>query len=495
MDELKVDGQIGRAAMCADMDRKTARKYVALGVMPSETARPRHWRTREDPFAGHWNEIEAMLVEAPGLEAKTVFEAMRDKYPEHYDDGQLRTLQRQIRRWRASSGGEREIVLAQRHVPGEAFQLDFTDASTLAVRIGEEPFPHMLCVVTLPASNWRWATVCASESMAALRRGLQRAIVQLARVPKWLQTDNSTAATHRPAAPEKAGSDGAIDSVKKRPFNEEYLALARHYGLDVRTTEVGAKEQNGDVEASNGATKRSLEQALLLRGSRDFADRDAWQLFIDDALRKANLRKSKAIEAELAVMKAVSAEKLPEYVEHRVRVSEWSTVRVKRCSYSVPSRLMHHWVTARVFEDRIEIWYDAKLELACERLRGENQSRVDYRHIVWTLTRKPGGFARYVYREQMFPSVAFRKAYDALQESAPGIKGDTEYLRVLHLAATTVEADVEAALELLLSAQERPLFDAVKELVSGARTPAMPTMVAPIVDLTTYDRLLAEVGT
>jgi hypothetical protein len=495
MDELNKHGMMGRAAMCTGMDRKTARKYVAAGEMPSAAAKARHWRTREDPFVEHWSEIEAMLVAAPGLEAKTIFDALAGKYPGQYDDGQLRTLQRRIRRFRAKSGGEREIVLAQRHIPGEAFQLDFTYATELAVRVANEPFAHMLCVVTLPYSNWRWATVCSSESLAALRRGLQRAIVQLGRVPTWLQTDNSTAATHRVPVPAKAGDPGDADSVKTRRFNEEYLATARHYGLDVRTTEVGAKEQNGDVEASNGATKRSLEQALLLRGSREFDDREAWQTFVDDALRKANSRKAKALEVELATMREVRVEKLPEYVEQRVCVSEWSTVRVKQCSYSVPSRLMHHWVNVRLFEERIEVWFDGSLELTCERLRGKKQSCIDYRHIVWTLTRKPGGFARYVYREQMFPSVTFRKAYDAIQTTTPGVKGDTEYLRVLHLAATTLESEVETALELLLSERRAPGFDLVKELVAGTRIASVPEMSAFVVDLSAYDNLLAEVGT
>jgi hypothetical protein len=495
MDELNKHGMIGRASMCAGMDRKTARKYVVTGEMPSATAKPRHWRTREDPFIEHWREIEAMLVAEPGLDAKTVFDALVDKYPGRYDDGQLRTLQRRIRRWRATSGGDREVVLAQRHVPGEAFQLDFTYATELAVTLGNEPFGHLLCVVTLPYSNWRWATVCTSESLAALRRGLQRAIAQLGRVPKWLQTDNSTAATHR--LPVRGNPETPVDdeSAKKRRFNEEYLALARHYGLDVRTTEVGEKEQNGDVEASNGATKRALEQALLLRGGRDFEDREAWQTFVDDVVRKANHRKAKALQVELAAMREVRVEKLPEYVDQRVCVSEWSTVRVKQCSYSVPSRLMHHWVTVRLFEERIEVWFEGSLVLSCDRLRGKNQSRVDYRHIVWTLTRKPGGFARYVYREQMFPTVTFRKAYDAIQREVPGVKGDTEYLRVLHLAATTLESDVEAALELLLSSRKPPRFDSIKELVAGTRITTVPDMPALVVDLATYDNLLDEVGT
>ena len=145
-------------------------------------------------------------------------------------------------------------------------------------------------------------------------------------------------------------------------------------------------------------------------------------------------------------MRELDVEKLPEYVEEQVRVSDWSTVRVKHCAYSVPSRLIGEWVRVRVFEDRLEVHFADALQLACERLRGRNLHRIDYRHVIWSLVRKPGAFARYVYREEMFPSLVFRRAYDAIQTPHHGIKGDLEYLRILHLAASTMEADVEAAL-------------------------------------------------
>lgn len=102
--------------------------------------------------------------------------------------------------------------------------------------------------------------------MAALRQGLQRALFQLGRVPAWHQTDNSTSATHN--LPKSASSTSG------RTFNDEYMAMMKHFGMKPRTTEVGAKEQNGDVEASNGALKRALEQSLLVRGSREFASVD-----------------------------------------------------------------------------------------------------------------------------------------------------------------------------------------------------------------------------
>ena len=490
MEEMSKHGHIGQAAMKADMDRSTARKYVAAGKLPSELEQPRGWRTREDPFAEHWPEIEARLRATPELEAKTLFGLLQEQYPGRYEDGQLRTLQRHVKQWRAAHGPEREVVLAQQHRPGEAAQTDFTHATELGVTIAGQVFVHLLCVFVLPYSNWQWATVCLSESMAALRKGVQRALFQLGRVPRFHQTDCSTAATHR--IPDGQAAHGA---GSQRRFNVEYVALMQHFGMTPRTIEPGEKEQNGDVEASNGAIKRRLEQALLVRGSRDFESVEAWQAFVDATLRKANANRGRRVAEDLAAMRELTVAKLPEYVEEDVLVSEWSTVRVKHCAYSVPSRLMGEWVRVRIFEDRIEVQFAGEVQLACERLRGRNLRRIDYRHVIWSLVRKPGGFARYVYREEMFPSRVFREAYDAICAAQPGTKGDLEYCRILHLAATTMEADVEAALVALQTAGTPVTAAAVKALVKT--TPAsidVPALAPPAVDLADYDALLVEVA-
>jgi hypothetical protein len=329
--------------------------------------------------------------------------------------------------------------------------------------------------------------VCASESLAALRRGVQRALFQLGRVPRYHQTDNSTAATHKiPDGEAECFEDG------KRPFNEGYLAVMRHYGMKPRTTEVGAKEQNGDVEAGHGALKRRLEQALLVRVSRDFEGVDAWQAFVDEVARKANKGRGKRVAEDLAAMRELDVAKLPEYVEEDVCVSEWSTVRVRHNAYSVPSRLKGEEVRVRIYEERIEVYFADELQLACERLRGRNGRRIDYRHVIWSLVRKPGGFARYVYREEMFPSLAFREAYDAIQTVKPGTKGDLEYLRILLLAASTMESEVVTALALLKMAGKPITAQAVRELVATSAPIDVPNLASAPVDLAEYDALLAQ---
>jgi hypothetical protein len=441
----------------------------------------RTWRTRSDPFEEDWPEILSQLEGAPELEAKALFEDLCERYPGRYGEGQVRTLQRRVKQWRAMHGPEQVLFFEQRHRPGEAIQTDFTHAGVLGITIGGEAFPHQLCHSVLPYSNWEWATVARSESLLALKRGIQATVFRLGRVTEFLQTDNSSAATH------DLGSG-------KREFNEEYLALVRHLGMKPRTTAIGEKEQNGDIEAMNNAFKRRLEQHLLLRGSRDFASVEAYEAWMQGIAEKANRPRSKRLAEELAVMAVLEVHRLPEYRELTVRVTKGATVRVKNNTYTVPSRLKGELVRVRVYEDRLEIFYGGVRQLTVERLIGEGGHRVNYRHIVWSMVRKPGAFERYRYREALFPRPVFRQAYEVLAEAhATTRAADLEYLRILLFAASTMESEVETGLSLLLEAGELPSWERVKTLV-GTEETQIPQVTIPEPDLASYDSLLVEVA-
>ncbi len=480
MEEMEKHGSQGLAALKSGMHRHTAAKYLNSGKVPSELKTLRAYRTREDRFAEDWEStLLPMLEAAPELEAKALFEWLCEREPERYEEGQLRTLQRKVRRWRAESGPPKEVFFPQEHVPGEAMQTDFTHGDELGVTIEGQAFSRLLCHPVLPYSNWEWVTVCRSESIAAIRRGVQEAVFKLGRVPKWHQTDNSSAATHSL-------------STGKRGFNDEYAALIRHLGMKPRTTGVGKKEQNGDVEAANGALKRRLKQHLLLRGSRDFESVGAYEAWVQSMVEKANGLRRRRLADELSEMNQLRVSKLPEFSEVETRVSKASTVRVKRNIYSVPSRLIGEVVKARVYDDRIEVYFAGTLQLRCERLAGKSEPRIDYRHVIWSLARKPGAFQRYRYRDAMYPSLVFRRAYDVLHGALSARAADIEYLRLLLLAASTMEADVEAALLLSLEVEMTPSADAIKAII-GEDAPEVPKMPPPSVDLREYDALLQHV--
>lgn len=193
-------------------------------------------------------------------------------------------------------------------------------------------------------------------------------------------------------------------------------------------------------------------------------------------------------------MKELQVSGLPEYRELRdVMVTSWSTIRVLKNSYSVPSRLIGERVMVRAYDDRLSVFYLGKHQVDVERLLGENKHRINYRHVIWWLVRKPGAFQRYRYREEMFPTVTFRRAYDFLCEELTESSADLHYLRILHLAASTMEHEVELALVMFLDQRQRPTFDEVKALVAPEK-PAVPVLAPLAPDLKSYDTLLVSSG-
>jgi hypothetical protein len=479
MEEYQKTGKLLKASLRADLDPKTARKYLRAGKLPSQLRVEHSWRTRPDPFTQDWPQARAMLEDAPELEAKALFEWLCERHPDSYHEGQLRTFQRRVRQWRALEGPPKEVYFPQEHEPGVRLETDFTWMNRLRITLNGEAFAHLLCHCVLAYSNWEWAVVCQSESMLALKKGLQATLLRLGRVAKEHWTDHSTAATHAIGS----GQDGAWG------FNKKYLDMMAHFGMKPRTIQVGKPHEDGDVESGNGVLKRRIEQHLLLRGHRDFDGLEAYESFVEGVMEKANRLRQKRLAEELAVMRVLDVRLLPEYVEEQPRVTAWSTVQIGGNSYSVPSRLKGEKVKARVYEDHIEVYYHGVHQLSMPRVTGEGKHAINYRHVIDWLVRKPGAFRHYRYREDMFPSGQFRWAYDALCEACSERVADLEYLRILQHAARTMESEVEKALVRLRAEGMVPRWDAVFQLVPGPRG-QFPEVARLVVNLAEYDHLL-----
>jgi hypothetical protein len=449
------------AAAVAGMSVRSAREWQH-GPLPSEARPPRHWRTRADPFEGVWDEIVVPLLRDDHhrqLEAPTLLAVLRERVPGRFDDRHVRSLQRRVHLWRALHGPGRDVVFAQDHPFGREAAFDFTHATELGVTIAGAALAHLYFVLVLPASRWFWIGLAFGETFEAMLAGIQGALWDLGGAPVVLRSDNLSAATHE------------LLRTRGRGLTRRYQALLTHYGLTSTRINPGASQENGAVESRNGWFKSDVAQALLVRGDRDFPDLAAYRVFLE-AVRQRRLAQGALarLAEERPHLRALPAAPLPAWTSVPVRVSRWSTIEVGKRFYSVPSRLIGARVEARLCPDVVEVRYRDHLTETLPRLHGAPTARINYRHIIWSLVRKPGAFARYRYREELFPTLVFRRAYDALC-AHHGTRADVEYVRVLHLAASTLEADVAAALETLLAR-------------GGAFDVGRP-------DLDTYDRLLA----
>jgi Mu transposase, C-terminal domain len=469
------------AASKAGMDVKTARKYLRARRLPSEMKTERHWRTRQDGFAEVWPEIREQLRTNRALEAKTVLAALQRQYPERFSDGQLRTLQRRIKHWRATEGPAQEVYFVQEHRAGELCESDFTHLTELRITIGGQAFAHMLYHFVLTYSNWETGTICQSESFASLSEGLQNALWELGGVPLLHRTDRMTAAVNNLSA--------------EAEFQKSYQALLRHYDLEGRKIQTGQPNENGDIEQRHYRLRRAMEQSLLLRGGRDFGTVEEYRSFLGKLFEQLNSGRRTRLAEEMEQLRPLPERRLESAKRVRVRVNSGSLIAVGRNSYSVNSRLIGEIVEARVFSDYLEVWYGGHKVDQLPRLHGRTNYRVDYRHIIDWLVRKPGAFANYRYREHLFPTSRFRKAYDLLKEVMPN-RCDRRYLQILEVAAKEGEARVDDALRLLLASERGQQTITDKEVFEQflkrcEQAPEIADVPIPEVSLIGFDQLLS----
>jgi len=467
-----------QAAARAGMSVRTLRTYERGGKLPSEITPPRDYRTRVNPFEADWPWITAQLERDAALQATTLFALLATQDPTRYAAGQVRTLQRQIALWRAQHGPDKEVMFAQIHEPGVAAQSDFTHMSDLGVTIGGVAFAHLLFHLVFIYSNVEAISICMSESFEALAEGIERCLWSLGGVPREHRTDHLSAAL-RP-----------LDVDGRAQATARYGALLAHYGMDPTTNNVGVAHKNGDIEQSHRRFKDAVDQALRVRGQRDFPTRAAYRDFLDELVRQRNVTRQARWTEERATLRPLPATPLGLCRELRVPVSHFSTIQVLRNTYSVPSRLIGTTLTVRVRAETIEAYQGTQHLFSAPRLVGERQHRIDYRHVIWSLVRKPGAFAHYRFRDDLFPRLVFRQAYDQLQETLPA-RADRDYVRLLHLAAATSESEVVATIERLRAERRVPTFDAVRDLLRPPRATAIPQLSPVRLDLSVYDRLLA----
>jgi hypothetical protein len=449
MNKIKKHNQIIAAAK-AGMNVKTARKYLRIGKLPSELKKVRKYRTRKDPFLKHWSEIETMLESAPELQATTLLPYLMGKYPGYYSDKQLRCLQKKLKIWRAEHGKDKPVIFLQNILPGRQSQSDWTNMNQLDICLGGKPYPHLLFHFMLPYSRWESFTICHSESFDSLALGFERAVWELGGVLPEHRTDNLSAATKR-----CGGS---------REFTERWEELLAHYNVKPSRNNPGVSHENGSVEKSHDTFKQTVNQHLLLRGSRNFIDLKDYELFLTNIKEKRNSSRKERLAEELDHLQELPHRKWNAPTILPVRVNPSSVVTILSIPYSVPSRLISYSLKAYVYAEEIELYYGNKCLQKMPRVH--QGYAIDYRHIIDSLVRKPGAFAGYQYHESLFPRPVFRRVYDQLTGLYPS-KGHKIYLKILQLAKMYGELDVAAALAILLESATEATIDNITALLDN----------------------------
>ena len=446
--------------------------------------KPPRERRRPDPLLAIWDsEIVPMLKAAPGLRSVAIFEEMGRRHP-GLPSRVRRTMERRIRAWRADHGPEQEVIFRQTHEPGRMGLSDFTDMADLAITIAGQPLEHRLYHFRLVYSGFEHAhVILGGESYVALAEGLQNALWALGGAPSEHRSDSLSAAFRN------------LDADARKDLTTRYDALCAHYGMEPTRNNTGVAHENGSIESSHGHLKKTVEDAVLMRGARDFCDLAAYRRFIDEVSGRHNAKFGPRIDLERASLQALPARRTVDFEETLVTVTSSSGFVLRRVFYTTPSRLIGHRLRARLYDDRLDLYLGSTLQMTLPRGRakanGAHDHVIDYRHIIHSLRRKPMALMGLVYRDKLFPRQAYSRAFDALVAALPARMACRITVELLALAhERACEAELAERLTQDLDAGLLPDMKALRELFTPD-IQALPDVVVTMTPLSAYDELAA----
>ena len=469
------------AAAKAGFSPSTAYRLDKDPRLPSHKKAPRG-RRRPDPLASVWDsEIVPLLQTAPSLRPVALFEEIIRRHPE-LGTGIRRTLERRIRSWRALHGPEQEVIFRQVHEPGRMGLSDFTDMAELAITVAGQPLDHRPYHFRLAYSGFEHAhVVLGGESYIALAEGLQNALWALGGAPREHRSDSLSAAFRN------------LDRDAREDLTRRYDALCTHYGMEPSRNNTGIAHENGSIESVHGHLKKVIEDALLLRGARDFADLSAYRRFIDEVVGRRNGRLIPRIAVERAVLQELPDRRTADYEDAIVTVTSTSGFVLRKVFYSVPSRLIGHRLRVRLYDDRLEVYLGGTHQMTLPRGRAHPNGRhghvVDYRHVIHSLRRKPMALMGLVYRDQLFPRQAYARAFEAMVGQLPVRTACRTMVDLLALAhERACEAELAARLDADLDAGRLPDLKSLRVLFSPDAG-AVPEIVVSYAPLSAYEEL------
>jgi hypothetical protein len=451
--------------------------------LPSQRKAPRG-RRRPDPLAPYWDtDIVPILKAAEGIRVIGVLDELRRRHPD-LNPNIRRTLERRISVWRALNGPEQDVIFRQEHEPGRLGLSDFTDATALKITIAGQPLGHRLYHFRLAFSGFEHASVVlGGESFVALAEGLQNALWALGGAPKEHRSDSLSAAFRN------------LTADAQQDLTQRYQSLVRHYEMEPSRNNTGIAHENGSIESAHGHLKQALEDALLLRGTRDFADLDAYRAFVDEIVGRRNANNRKRIELERTKLRDLPQRRTTDFEEKVIPVTSSGGFILRRVFYTVPSRLVGHRLRVRIFDDRLECFLGATPVVMLRRGQPVSGSKgghvVDYRHVIHALRRKPMALLNLVYRDRLFPRPAYKRTFEALRErcgDGHACKLAVELLMLAHERAC--EAELADALDADLDAGRLPDLAALHARFRPEQTP-IPSVAVELVPLNAYNELAA----
>ena len=418
------------AAAKAGISVRSGRR-IEQGQHQPQRGRPHDWRTRKDPLAEVWeSELVPLLARQPNLQATSLLEYLQEHYGERYGVSVLRTLQRRVQQWKATSGPAKTVVFDLEHHPGEMGLSDFTHFKQGEITIQGQALRYLFYHYRLAYSGWQYVQVIqGGESFVALSEGLQNALWQCGGSPREHRTDSLSAAYRN------------LGKRTPNDLTQFYENLCAHYQLKPTRNNRGIAHENGAIEASHGHFKNRLHQALLLRGSFDFDSVPEYQEFVEQVVSRLNRGCQERFEQERAHLQSLPRYRHADYEAISAKVSTRSAIQVRCITYTVPSQLIGRRILIHLHHDRLVgfLGHQEVFELPRLYVPPKNPKRrarcVNYRHVIDSLRLKPRAFLHCSWQQELLPDDNYRQLWQQMSQDFERYSAARMMTEALYLAA------------------------------------------------------------
>ncbi len=372
-----------------------------------------------------------MLEQAPQLEPQTLLLHLEQIHPGHEWFRRQRTLQRRVEQWRALHGPFQEVMFLQEHRAGVLGISDFTLLKGDPITVAGVVMEHRLFHFRLPFCGWGHVEVIhGGESFVALSEALQNALALCGGVPAEHRTDSLSACFRN--------RDGSYAG----DYTSRYRELCAHLGVVATRNNRGVAHENGAIEGSHRHWTRRLEQQLIKRGSREFATEAEYRQLVAKVTTTLNQRPSvqQKLSIERLHLRPLPVVRFADYEPLVVRVRSTSTIEVRSITYSVPSRLIGHQLTVHLRHDRLDLFLRSQFIETLPRLHARKGHkgplrRIDFRHVIESLRRKPRALLRAELQSDLLPGPGWQKLWRQLLAALQPEEAAKVMVDALHVAA------------------------------------------------------------
>jgi transposase len=420
----------------------------------------------------------------PRKQRHTIMRVFKRLQKEQSYKGSYNSVKRYVNRKKEEMKKRKESFLPLAHPPGHA-QVDFGKFKYYDAL--ERGYKGYALIVSFPCSNTGWMQVFPSENQECLLTGLKRIFYHIGGIPVRARCDNMTTAV--------------VNILKgtERVITDGFHRFMLHHRFKADFCNPNKGNEKGSVENKVGYTRRNMLVPVPVITDFDTYNEELLRLCDEDHDRdhyEHGILIQKLWEDEKQHLLALPEHEYEVFKYDSLKVDKYGFIKVDTTKYGLSPEMLDKVVQAKIYFDKIEIFYDHSLLKVFRRSYEKNGEDCNWKDYLPSLIKKPGATEHTRFFNQM------PKLWQEYLKSIKGGERKSALMLLLEIVKDGNEELCDVVLE-IANGYGKPDSDSIRQcylLISKPENYLPPLELAsspPLLnyrpDLSAYDALTGGV--